>query len=225
MSRTLLSAVAYLLASTDALRLETVMNRRAIARAIAAVPLAGLAQTAIADGRVSTAVLDGEKKAPWQGVAASNDVLGYVNDGKGVVGFDATLDAGKSFDGAKGFQQGKRVNEAGAAFKKESLTGSPTQAASLSSRKGGNPPSIRIAGKWADPGHPGCERKIQLAGNKAFITGADEDGKPWKVIGIVEGSDVMIDFSPKGGPKDVKATFVIGKGLTFPDGNVWTKKA
>jgi hypothetical protein len=45
----------------------------------------------------------------------------------------------------------------------------------------------------------------------------------WKVVGTVTGNDIIIDFSPKGGPKDVKATFVIGKGITFPDGNVWSR--
>ena len=42
----------------------------------------------------------------------------------------------------------------------------------------GNIPSVRLAGKWSDPMHPGCARKIQLSAGKAFIAGADEDGKP-----------------------------------------------
>ena len=45
----------------------------------------------------------------------------------------------------------------------------------------------------------------------------------WKAVGVIEGDDVIIDFSAKGGPSDVKANFVLGKGLVFPDGNVWTK--
>ena len=47
----------------------------------------------------------------------------------------------------------------------------------------------------------------------------------WKVKGTVSGQSIVIDFSPKGGPKDVEAKYVIGKGLVFPDGNTWTKKA
>ena len=56
-----------------------------------------------------------------------------------------------------------------------------------------------------------------------ICTGADEDGKPWRVKGQVGGSRLLIDFSPKGGPTDVIATWN-GIGLVFPDGNVWTKK-
>ena len=104
-----------------------------------------------------------------------------------------------------------------------SLTGSPGAAATLSSRKGGQKTTARLAGTWKDPGHPGCTRKVQLSGNKAFIKGADEDGKPWKAVGVISGNDVTIDFSAKGGPADVKATYVVGKGLVFPDGNVWTQ--
>jgi len=50
----------------------------------------------------------------------------------------------------------------------------------------------------------GCTRKIQLAGNKAIITGADEDGKKWKVTGELKSDSIIVDFTPKGGPKDVE---------------------
>ena len=68
------------------------------------------------------------------------------------------------------------------------------------------------------------------------MSGADEDGKPWVVKANVacpgyQGIDapqLLVDFTPKGGPKDVTATFSTtsdlkydGK-LTFPDGNVWS---
>ena len=104
-----------------------------------------------------------------------------------------------------------------------SLSGSPSGASSLRGRKGGEKSTARLAGTWKDPGHPGCVRKVQLAGNKAFIKGADEDGKPWKAVGLISGNDVTIDFTAKGGPADVTATYVVGKGLVFPDGNVWTQ--
>jgi hypothetical protein len=96
-------------------------------------------------------------------------------------------------------------------------------APALSGRGGGKIPEIRAAGIWNDPGHPGCQRKIALAGNKAIITGADEDGKKWKVKGELKGNSIIVDFTPKGGPAGVEAKYVIGKGLVFPDGNVWTK--
>ena len=114
------------------------------------------------------------------------------------------------------------MDESGSQFKSSSITSSPGAAASLGSRKGGAISNARLAGKWSDPGHPGCKRKIQLAGNKAFITGADEDGKPWKVKGVYSGKGMLIDFTAKGGPKDVLATWN-GIGLVFPDGNVWMK--
>ena len=50
-----------------------------------------------------------------------------------------------------------------------------------------------------------------------------QDGKPWTVRGTYEGKSINVDFSPKGGPKDVTATYSIAGGLTFPDGNAWKK--
>ena len=35
--------------------------------------------------------------------------------------------------------------------------------------------------------------------------------------------DIVIDFSAKGGPKNVLAKTAAGGKLKFPDGNVWTK--
>ena len=122
-----------------------------------------------------------------------------------------------------GNQDGKLVTDDGAAYKGTSLSGSPSGASSLRGRKGGEKSTARLAGTWKDPGHPGCVRKVQLAGNKAFIKGIDEDGKPWKAVGLISGNDVTIDFTAKGGPADVTATYVVGKGLVFPDGNVWSK--
>jgi hypothetical protein len=225
MSRTLVT-VACLIVAADALRLEAVFDRRAVAAAIAAAPLAGLAQAASAanTGGKSNAAMDGIKKAPNMESAASNIVLGVASDQKPTFKeFKAELDDKAMASGGAGFQGGKLTDQSGAAYKKTSLTGSPGDAAALASRKGGNIPTIRIAGKWNDPAHPGCVRRVQLAGTKAFINGADEDGKPWKVVGLISGNDVTIDFTPKGGPKDVTASYVIGKGLVFPDGNVWTK--
>jgi len=207
----LVSLALCLLSAADALRLEQVVSRRALARAVAIVPAAGLAQAATA-ARVSNAAA----QAQWKDSASSNIVLGYSKEGL-KPGFDAEL------TGKLGLQDGKRTTAEGSAFKTESLTSSPGAAANLPARSGGNIPTIRIAGKWSDAAHPGCTRKIQLSAKQAFIAGADEDGKPWKAVGTINGDDIIIDFSAKGGPKDVKATFVIGKGITFPDGNVWTR--
>ena len=36
------------------------------------------------------------------------------------------------------------------------------------------------------------------------------------------GDELIVDFSPKGGPKDLKANVIAG-GISFPDGNTWVK--
>ena len=82
---------------------------------------------------------------------------------------------------------------------------------------------IRFGGTYTDPLHPGCPRKVLLQGGGAQITGADEDGKPFKLKAEVSGKALYIDFSPKGGPSSVRAEWT-GLGLAFPDGNVWSKK-
>lgn len=122
-----------------------------------------------------------------------------------------------------GLQEGKRTDDNGATGGEGfSLTGT-SGAANQVGRKGGTLPKIRASGTWSDPAHPGCERKIVAQGSGLIITGADEDKKAWKVKGKVEGTTILVDFSPKGGPADVEAKFVLGKGIVFPDGNVWTK--
>jgi hypothetical protein len=82
-----------------------------------------------------------------------------------------------------------------------------------------------FGGKYTDPKHPGCTRTMAVRGNDITITGFDEPSGPvWKVKGIVEDpkGTLSIDFTPKGGPTGVKATWT-GDGLAFPDGNVWGK--
>merc|ERR1712232_614312 len=93
------------------------------------------------------------------------------------------------------------------------------------------------AGFYNDPEHPGCKRLVIMQDTtKALINGRDRvDGKKCKRLGTVEqsfslkgivkseGSDEMvIDFSPKGGPPDLVGKFV-DNGILFPDGNKWTK--
>merc|ERR1712078_67650 len=122
--------------------------------------------------------------------------------------------AGKNTDlvaGGGGASGGQKTNAAGGSL--IGSKGAPTQAG----RGGGKIPEIRVAGTWNDPAHPGCTRKIAVNGSKAFISGADEDGKKWKVTGEVKGKSIIVDFTPKGGPKDIEAKYVIGKGLVFPE--------
>ena len=95
-------------------------------------------------------------------------------------------------------------------------------------RPGSGEAAVRFGGTYSDPGHPGCIRKVKMGGKASngtqlvTITGADEDGVPWKVKGVATGKTITIDFSPKGGPTDITATWT-GLGLKFPDGNLWSK--
>jgi len=98
---------------------------------------------------------------------------------------------------------------------KAQLTATPGQ---------GDRAGIRFGGTYTDPLHPGCTRKIVLAGSNAIITGKDEvSGKEWKAKARPIGKALVIDFSSKGGPSEVVARWN-GLGLVFEDGNVWTKK-
>merc|ERR1719472_423057 len=132
-----------------------------------------------------------------------------------------------NFEKDGGNQDGKSTDAFGATGGQKtvanggSLVG--TKGAFQAGRSGGKIPEIRVAGTWNDAAHPGCTRKIAVNGSKAFISGADEDGKKWKVTGEVKGKSIIVDFTPKGGPADIEAKYVIGKGLVFPDGNVWSK--
>ncbi|CAK9029777.1 unnamed protein product [Durusdinium trenchii] len=93
----------------------------------------------------------------------------------------------------------------------------------------------RWSGLYDDPKHPGCERAITKDGGEFVISGTSaadgskecaEDGptKRWYLVAQPgESSDeLIIDFSPKGGPKDAVAK-LDGDGIVFPDGNRWSK--
>ena len=102
-----------------------------------------------------------------------------------------------------------------------------------------------FAGSYSDPKHPNCKRVIEVvasssaAGDKQVLLSgtdgtpgcpADGSGKEWSLQGrIVDGSKILVDFSPKGGPSDITGQFFQGKlgdssGINWPDGNTWTKK-
>jgi len=131
------------------------------------------------------------------------------------------------------------------------VLGLPQAASAVSARTG---QSSLFTGEYDDPGHPGCLRSVKVVGAKvgpdgrkertpaAYVRGVDNaegtkscSGTPelasvWKLDGKVseDGQSIFIDFSPKGGPKNL-----VGKyddlggdaGIVFPDGNKWTKVA
>jgi hypothetical protein len=94
-----------------------------------------------------------------------------------------------------------------------------------------------FAGSYADPFHPNCRRVIATVSSspgKVSVSGTDGNpgcppdgnGRAWQLEGTVSGSTIVVDFSPKGGPADLKGTYVSsGAGrIQWPDGNSWTKK-
>ena len=97
---------------------------------------------------------------------------------------------------------------------------------------------IDVSGSYSDPNHPNCERVIVTTAERPSeftLTGTDGnpacavDGtglKTFQLVGKVDqDSNVYVDFSPKGGPKDLKGLFDSKRmAILWPDGNVWSKK-
>jgi hypothetical protein len=106
-----------------------------------------------------------------------------------------------------------------------------------------------FTGDYNDPNHPECLRQVKVVGAPLRadgtrsqypvieVTGYDGKGdgkictdRPtredlWKIQGTVKtNNSAIIDFSPKGGPTNLLATYEDG-GIVFPDGNKWTKVA
>ena len=95
--------------------------------------------------------------------------------------------------------------------------------------------TVDFSGSYADPFHPNCQRHVEVVSQtRAAVTGTDGtpgcppdgSGRPWALTGILEGDSILIDFTPKGGPKDLKGVWEPSPvaGIRFPDGNLWSKK-
>lgn len=90
-----------------------------------------------------------------------------------------------------------------------------------------------LTGSYSDPFHPNCQREIIVNGLTADIKGtdgnpgcpADGSGKEWKLQGKInsKGDTILVDFTPKGGPKDIMGVWD-GSGIKWPDGNKWSIK-
>jgi len=84
-------------------------------------------------------------------------------------------------------------------------------------------------GFYTDPGHPKGYRVVRLTGKGKAVVELQDDPKG-EVLNIAakvvekkgEDTKILIDFSVKGGPKDVTAVYKDGN-LVFPDGNKWPK--
>lgn len=100
-------------------------------------------------------------------------------------------------------------------------------------------------GDYDDPNHPGCLRQVKVVGAPLRADGTRSqypivevkgyDNGPnacmerppsrddiWSVTGQLRGNQASLDFSSKGGPEKLLATYQEG-GIVFPDGNKWTK--
>lgn len=93
--------------------------------------------------------------------------------------------------------------------------------------------AVDFSGAYADPFHPNCLRVVSVNGpSAATLKGTDGNpgcpvdgsGKQWQLTGTVDGNNIFVDFSPKGGPKDLKGEWDVN-GIKWPDGNKWEKKA
>lgn len=91
-----------------------------------------------------------------------------------------------------------------------------------------------FAGSYSDPNHPNCLRSIEIVSkSNVAVSGTDGNpgcppdgaGNPWKLSGTVSGSTILVDFSPKGGPKNLQGIYVDSAepGIQWPDGNKWSK--
>lgn len=95
-----------------------------------------------------------------------------------------------------------------------------------------------FTGSYADPFHPYCLREItQVTGataGAATVSGTDGtpgcppdgSGRVWSLVGKIEGDSILVDFTPKGGPKDLKGVWESAPkpGIRWPDGNLWAVK-
>jgi len=89
-----------------------------------------------------------------------------------------------------------------------------------------------FVGRFTDPiNHPGGIRDITLSDTKlgqfqlATVKGGGGRGEPksYELPAMVFNDKITVDFSPKGGPRDLTGTFVDGVGIKWPDGKTWPK--
>jgi hypothetical protein len=96
--------------------------------------------------------------------------------------------------------------------------------------------AIDFTGSYDDPNHPNCLREVRVVSgsNEADVSGTDGapgcppdgSGETWNLVGKVDGGTIEVDFSPKGGPEDLKGVWETAPvpGIRWPDGNLWSVK-
>ena len=81
-----------------------------------------------------------------------------------------------------------------------------------------------LNGTYSDPNHPNGTRQVIAHKDHLTIKGRDEkNGSLWVINGDIQGNTIILDFSSKGGPASITATYD-NQGITFSDGNTWVKK-
>ena len=91
-------------------------------------------------------------------------------------------------------------------------------------------------GAYSDPNHPKCNRLIVYQGNStglvygkdSAVEGVSCDGQTdvsWGPLpASITGSDIVVDFSSKGGPSDLKGEHNADTlAVDWEDGNSWPK--
>jgi hypothetical protein len=89
-----------------------------------------------------------------------------------------------------------------------------------------------FTGSYSDPNHPNCLREIYATGPKTVVVRgtdgnpgcpADGAGKKWELRGKIKADTILVDFSPKGGPSNLKGKWEPAPtpGIRWPDGNLW----
>lgn len=94
--------------------------------------------------------------------------------------------------------------------------------------------STKEAREYDDPNHKLCPRKLEFNKGRVQFTGADgpdgghceqnKRGKQFTIHGHAHNGEVKMDFSSKGGPKDVVGKISKQGHITWPDGNEWKLK-
>lgn len=94
-----------------------------------------------------------------------------------------------------------------------------------------------FAGQYSDPNHPGCARSIRFeTKTSAMVFGADAAGgegvacdgqtdTKWGPLPAkLNGIEIVVDFSSKGGPSDLAGKYdEVSAAINWQDGNAWTK--
>ena len=90
-----------------------------------------------------------------------------------------------------------------------------------------------MQGVYSDPNHPGCPRFLSVHSDTTGSMYGTDDCETlrdwWGPLPItINGYDILVDFSSKGGPSDLPGTYSIEDGsstgtITWDDGNMWSQ--